>query len=129
MMEEQKYYRFVGIGRYLRFAKAKKFAMGKILNVGFSDGVSLSLFGDKDDIVGIDIDKNRLEIAKKFGKVIYAGAEDLPFENETFDSVVTLEVIEYVKKKEHALGEMSRVLKRGGTLIISFLIELFKGHP
>lgn len=90
---------------------------------------SLSLFGDKDDIVGVDIDKNRLEITKKFEKVIYAGAEDLPFENETFDSVVALEVIEHVKKREHALCEMIRVLKRGGTLIISFPIEPFKGYP
>ena len=42
-MEEQKRYGVVGISRYLRFAKAKKFARGKILEVGCSDGVFLYL--------------------------------------------------------------------------------------
>lgn len=128
-MERQKHYGLIGINRYLRFRKAKKFATGRTLDVGCSDGAFLSLFGESNDVIGIDVSKGRLEIAKTFGKVICASVEYLPFNSETFSSVVALEIIEHVEQKEQALSEMVRVLKRGGTLIISFPTKPFKGHP
>jgi len=43
-MEGQKHYGVIGINRYLRLAKAKRFATGRILDIGCSDGAFLSLF-------------------------------------------------------------------------------------
>lgn len=44
---------------------------------------------------------------------------ELPFADETFDCVIISEVLEHLGEDERALAEISRVLKRGGTLAAS----------
>lgn len=44
---------------------------------------------------------------------------ELPFADETFDVVIISEVLEHLGEDEKALAEISRVLKRGGTLAAS----------
>ena len=44
---------------------------------------------------------------------------ELPFADETFDVVIISEVLEHLGEDERALAEISRVLKRGGTLAAS----------
>jgi SAM-dependent methyltransferase len=53
--------------------------------------------------------------------VPHVGADvmSLPFGDQTFDTVICLEVLEYVPSPEAALAEMSRVLRKGGGLILS----------
>jgi ubiquinone/menaquinone biosynthesis C-methylase UbiE len=48
-----------------------------------------------------------------------ADGEALPFANESFDVVQALGVLEYIDQWEHAASDFRRVLKRGGTLILS----------
>lgn len=48
-----------------------------------------------------------------------ADGEDLPFPDATFDWVTTSEVLEHVHRPERALREMYRVLKPGGTLLVT----------
>ena len=43
----------------------------------------------------------------------------LPFGDQVFETVVCLEVLEYVASPKAALREMSRVLQNGGTLVLS----------
>ncbi|MDH5671536.1 MAG: methyltransferase domain-containing protein [Myxococcales bacterium] len=43
----------------------------------------------------------------------------LPFADETFDCVIISEVLEHLHEDERALSELTRVLKRGGTLAAS----------
>lgn len=50
---------------------------------------------------------------------VRADAERLPFANGTFDTVVALEMLEYVKQPAIALKEMRRVLVPNGNLVIS----------
>lgn len=56
-------------------------------------------------------DKRRPHVRADLGR--------LPFPAQQFDSVVCLEVLEYVWTAEEALAEISRVLKPNGTLILS----------
>ncbi|MET0386545.1 MAG: methyltransferase domain-containing protein [Polyangiales bacterium] len=44
---------------------------------------------------------------------------ELPFADETFDCVIISEVLEHLGQDDRALQEISRVLKRGGTLAAS----------
>jgi ubiquinone/menaquinone biosynthesis C-methylase UbiE len=44
---------------------------------------------------------------------------ELPFPDETFDCVIISEVLEHLGEDDRALREISRVLKRGGTLAAS----------
>src|SRR5205807_185694 len=45
--------------------------------------------------------------------------EQVPFEDNTFDAVVCLGVIEYLASDEQAVREIRRVLKPGGSAVIS----------
>jgi len=50
---------------------------------------------------------------------VQADVERLPLEDAVFDTVVCLEVLEYVTRPQAALSEIRRVLKRGGKLILA----------
>lgn len=52
--------------------------------------------------------------------------EDMPFESETFDAVMSNDVLEHVRSPEHTLAECARVLKPGGVAILRFPQRL---HP
>ena len=49
---------------------------------------------------------------------IYADAQQLPFDNGSFDNVLALDVLEHLPSAEVSLKEIARVLKPGGEAII-----------
>jgi len=113
--------------RHLLYDKVGLSRMGSVLDVGCGTGavtrdIALSTRGD---VVGIDIDAEKLEIARKNlsdlsnARVLKADAMDLPFEEGTFDLVVLNIVLVYIKDQQRAVDEMVRVLKKGGTLLAS----------
>ncbi|MFY8238264.1 MAG: class I SAM-dependent methyltransferase, partial [Ilumatobacteraceae bacterium] len=54
--------------------------------------------------------------ASGFGGVLQGDATRLPFADNTFDRVVTSEVLEHIQNDVNAISELHRVLKPGGTL-------------
>jgi ubiquinone/menaquinone biosynthesis C-methylase UbiE len=50
---------------------------------------------------------------------VVADIENIPFDNESFDMVVSLETLEHVPDPDRALGELVRVTRRGGRLIVT----------
>jgi ubiquinone/menaquinone biosynthesis C-methylase UbiE len=73
--------------------------------------------------VGIDISESALRIAKKkstSAQFLKAKAESLPFNDARFDIVVFCEVIEHVDNPQKSLQEIHRVLRRNGSLFMSF---------
>ncbi len=93
-------------------------ARGKILDVGFNacslHEKILKRFG-KSKVFGIDI-----VIEKHYrGNYVKADAQAMPFKNEAFDCIVAGELIEHLEKPELFVQEAKRVLKEGGTLIIT----------
>lgn len=66
--------------------------------------------------IGVDVKTCKHE--QKYVDV-FASADEMPFENETFDSVLCTNVLEHVPNMEKAFSEISRVLKKEGYLIIS----------
>ena len=65
----------------------KKFAAGKILDIGCGTGQHLKYGG-----IGMDISAGMLRHAKKkgFSNLVQAKAEDLPFRDNCFDSVLCM---------------------------------------
>ena len=51
-----------------------------------------------------------------YGGVLRGDATKLPFADDTFDCVVTSEVLEHIQNDVAAIAELHRVLKPGGTL-------------
>lgn len=113
---------------YQRYQFAKQFVKGKIvLDAACGEGYGSSLLAEKAaKVTGLDLDRNTVEKAeKKYGneKLSYqsGSVEKLPFEDGTFDAVVSFETIEHVGEEvqKSFLREISRVLKPDGILIMS----------
>lgn len=45
--------------------------------------------------------------------------EDLPYEDGSFDGLISLSVLEYLRKPDQAMQEFARVLKPGSKVVIS----------
>lgn len=51
-------------------------------------------------------------------RFLQGSADDLEFEDESFDIVVSVMVLHHIEAVDESIAEMSRVLRRGGRLII-----------
>lgn len=93
---------------------------GGILENGCGLGLyleHLAQFGGR--LVGLDYDLDRAGEAKKNTEGILAAAgEDLPFPSDSFDLVISNEVIEHVADDRKAIREIARTLKPGGRLVL-----------
>lgn len=110
-----------------RYYTAGKFVDGKdVLEVACGAGLGLDYIKSKGArrIVGGDYTKANLEIASKEYdddpqiELIWLDAHDLPFENDSFDVILLFEAIFYFQNAEKCLSEFSRVLRKGGKLIL-----------
>jgi SAM-dependent methyltransferase len=52
-------------------------------------------------------------------KVVVGDALSLPYADETFDYVIASEILEHIPEDDAAIAELIRVLKVGGTLVVS----------
>ncbi|MCK4424153.1 class I SAM-dependent methyltransferase [Candidatus Bathyarchaeota archaeon] len=95
----------------------------KVLDIGCGTGhPSLYIAKDVGSIIGIDKSKRMIEIAKnrlrrnKAGNVAFevGKAESLKFSDESFDAVILCGSLATFSHKKKCLGEIKRVLKKGG---------------
>lgn len=99
----------------------------KILDIGCGDGYYLHLLKNLDlglDLAGTDYDEPGLKKAREnLGREIPLKKGDLlkklPFESESFDKVVMSEVAEHLSNDIKGLEEVYRVLRKGGTLVLT----------
>lgn len=92
----------------------------QILDVGCGPGAALLYLSRFGDVMGVDLSDEALKFARKRGKVRKADISSLPFEDESFDAVVCLDVLyhEWVKDNNKALLEIKRVLKPRGIFLL-----------
>jgi SAM-dependent methyltransferase len=87
----------------------------KILDVGCGTGANIEMLSKYGEAEGVDVSDDALEFCRKKGLKVQKGlAEDLPYEDETFDLTTALDVIEHLDDDVAGLREMHRVTKRGG---------------
>jgi ubiquinone/menaquinone biosynthesis C-methylase UbiE len=95
----------------------------EIYDMGGFDGIiayELKRKRPKANITVVDLDKNGLRKAKGKGlNIIHSSILSLPIRNSSADWVLALDIIEHIKEDNLAIKEISRVLKRGGKLILS----------
>lgn len=92
-----------------------------ILDVGCGFGEFAGVVFDRVE-VGVDISARDLERAlkgKKYDKVQWADARNLPFKNSSFGTVTSVSVMEHIEKAEDVIKEVARVLKKGGLFVFS----------
>ncbi|MET1051136.1 MAG: class I SAM-dependent methyltransferase [Mycetocola sp.] len=100
-------------------------AEGRVLEIGAGTGLNLILYPAAiDELVLAEpsvpmtdrLDERRSRIGRA-AWVVSAPAESLPFEDESFDTVVSTLVLCTVTNPEVALAEVRRVLRPGGRLL------------
>lgn len=95
----------------------------RLLEIGCSSGYLTRHYrGKTKQLVGFEINLSALRSARhRHPKAPLAcgDVERLPFADNTFDAIVMLEVIEHTGSDVAAIAEIRRVLKPGGTLVLS----------
>lgn len=92
-----------------------------LLDVGCGTGIILDSLSKYGRAVGIDISPHALEFCRKRGHYLtyLEDASYLHFEDDSFDLVTALDVIEHIEEDSKVLREIWRVCKLGGFAIIS----------
>lgn len=120
--------------RRLRRAAAAK-VQGRVLELGVGVGGNWPYLATDLDYVGIEPDRYMLRRARKraaaMGRrltVEQARAEELPFEDESFDTVLVTLTFCTVQDPQRAFAEARRVLKPGGRMVFVEHVRP-KGRP
>jgi ubiquinone/menaquinone biosynthesis C-methylase UbiE len=100
-------------------------ANGRVLEIGAGTGLNLPHYPeDVEEIVFTEPEEpmarrltRKLADAGRRGQVISAPAEELPFEDDSFDTVVCTLVLCTVTDPQRALSEIARVLRPGGQFL------------
>ncbi len=96
----------------------------KVLEVGVGTGKNFEYYPEELDVTGIDFSKNMLEKARikskdrKNTKLIEMDAQNMEFDDNTFDTVVTSCVFCSVPDPVEGLKEIRRVCKNNGKIIM-----------
>ena len=101
-----------------------------LLEVGCGNGVVSKYIAKNygSSIVGIDVDPEQIELARKDTvgmpniRFLEADATSLPFENDSFDIVLSFGVMHHIYNWLDALKEIGRVLRAKGYFVYADLI-------
>jgi len=89
------------------------------VSIGVGSGLFASRLGIK---YGVEPASGMAELARKMGIEVKQGtAEDIPYPDERFDTVLMSTILSYVDDPQRAVEEAYRILKPGGHLVVSFL--------
>jgi SAM-dependent methyltransferase len=92
----------------------------RILDVGCGTGANLKMLAAHGQAEGVDISQQAVDFCRERGleSVKLGAAEDLPYENDSFELVTALDVIEHLDDDVAGLREMRRVLRRDGRVLL-----------
>jgi len=91
-----------------------------ILDIGCGTGGNLEMLSEFGEAEGVDVSTEALDFCRARGlkRVKQGAAENLPYENESFDLVTGLDVVEHLDDDVAGLREMRRVLRPGGRALL-----------
>jgi hydroxymethylpyrimidine/phosphomethylpyrimidine kinase len=89
------------------------------ISIGVGSGLFASRLGIKK---GLEPSRDMARLARERGIDVKIGmAENIPYENEKFDTVVLSTVLSYCENPLQALREAFRILRKGGHVMVSLL--------
>lgn len=101
----------------------------RILDVGCGTGYfSLKLAAQAALVTGVDLSQAMLTVARRRATeerrsidFLRAAGESLPFDDGSFDAAITMATLEFVDDPEKVLGEMLRVTRPGGRVVVGVI--------
>lgn len=99
-------------------------AEGKVLEVGVGTGKNIAYYPENVELTGIDFSERMIDRAKKKAwnkenvHLHVMDAENMDFQDDTFDTIVTSCVYCSVPDPVQGMKEMKRVCKQGGKLLM-----------
>jgi SAM-dependent methyltransferase len=107
-------------------------AHARILDAGCGSGRNMVDLAEHGAVCGIELSDTSVELAREraAGEVISGSVMDMPFDEDSFDLSVSLDVIEHLEDDVGALRELRRVTKPGGALLVTVPAYqwLWSGH-
>lgn len=95
-----------------------------VLDLGCGFGEFAGVFCEDTIEVGVDISESEITAAaqkEKHGRLLVADARHLPFDDESFASVISVSVMEHIEDTGAVFPEVYRVLKPGG--VFAFTVQ------
>ncbi len=126
--------RFIGIGNPFGIRPVQPGE--RVLDVGCGCGldtfVAASLVGPTGKVVGIDLTPEMLELPRQAQEKVHAenfrfieaSVEALPFDDASFDLVISNGVLNLVPDKDAAFREMARVLRDDGDFVAADIVVM-----
>lgn len=105
----------------LAYVEAARRVSGRVLEIGTGTGYGVEIIAPSAESF-VTIDKTRsvdLPPMPAGVEFLEARVPPLPFEDESFDCVVSFQVIEHIKHDKAFVKEVHRVLRKGGRFIVS----------
>ena len=104
----------------------------RVLDVGCGQGLwTLTIAPSVQHVVGLDLRTHSVQDAKnqsdrqghRNASFVVASATALPFGDNSFDKILSIDVLDNIPDDHIAACEMARVLKRGGKLVATALLQ------
>jgi SAM-dependent methyltransferase len=107
-------------------------SQARVLDAGCGSGRLLDELRGYGHVTGLDLNPDSVEIARSRGHedVQQGPVENLPFADETFDLVISLDMVEHTADDRVTLTELRRVTKPGGRFLMTVpaLRALWSSH-
>jgi SAM-dependent methyltransferase len=104
----------------------------RILDAGCGSGRNMVELARRGTVTGLELSPTSVSLARErnVGEVIEGSVLEMPFEPESFDLAVSLDVIEHLGDDLGALRELRRVVAPGGLLLVTVPAYgwLWSGH-
>lgn len=106
--------------------------LNRVLDIGCAKGYLVDVFREKGiEAFGVDISKYAIDQSpikiRSFVGTCDLNNEVLPYPDNYFDCIICMGTLEYIALQQHALKEISRVLMKGGILLMTTLDSVPEG--
>ena len=107
--------------KFILYPRIKKYSINKTLDIGCGIGDYLKYDNNS---IGVDINVNCVNYCKKNGlNATIMEVDNLPFDNDSFNTIVFDNVLEHLENPKKILNEIKRVLNSRGYFIVGVPCE------